>query len=141
MLGLSAKSCLDFVQLYPLGLKFSIPESFSFQVSVQTVTARGTRSAEAGAAKHPEICWGGDDRGRCPSSEQQMSFQRASSLFPAVSAGLIRENDFVWPALRKKISHSSGKLSHRQLVEQGHGVLPSPVPRRICRNLAGDVEK
>lgn len=55
----------------------------------------------------------------------------------------MRENDSVWPALRKKkrISHSSGKLSHRQLVEQGLGVLPSPVPRKICRNLAGDVEK
>lgn len=50
--------------------------------------------------------------GQCPSSEQQMSFQRASSLFPAVSAGLIRENDFVWPALRKKKSVTPVESCH-----------------------------
>lgn len=55
---LSAKSCLDFVQLYPIGLKFSILGAFSFPVSVPTVTARGTRSAEAGVTEHPAVCGG-----------------------------------------------------------------------------------
>lgn len=40
------------------------------------------------------------------------SFQRASSLFPAVSAGLMRENDFVWLALKNKKSVTPAESCH-----------------------------
>lgn len=113
------------------------PRVFFFPSLSANSQTRGTSRAGAGAAKHPELCWWG----RCPSSVQHMSFQRASTHFPAVSAALMRENHFVWPALRKKVSLSSRKLSHHQLVEWRLGVLPSPIPRKICRNLASDVEK
>lgn len=113
------------------------PRVFFFPSLSANSQTRGTSGAGAGAAKHPELCWWG----RCPSSAQHMSFQRASTHFPAVSAALMRENHFVWPALRKKVSLSSRKLSHHQLVEWRLGVLPSPIPRKICRNLANDVEK
>lgn len=59
------------------------------------------------------------------------SSQRASSLF---SSCISTSDERKWPCLacvrKYKVSHSSGKLSHCQIVEQGLGVLPPPIPRK-----------
>lgn len=59
------------------------------------------------------------------------SSQHASSLF---SSCISTSDERKWPCLacvrKYKVSHSSGKLSHCQIVEQGLGVLPPPIPRK-----------